>query len=576
MSNKSTDLLPAAGLSIVKGPSEPPLQQLTLGQFIDQGAEKFGSKPAIIVPWSGARLSYHELNERTKNLAKGLLAFNIRKGDRVAIFSCEDERVVELFFATARIGAIIVLLNKTYTIQECDRAIRHADVSLLFLGDVVNHRTTRPLLKHLSTYPIPGLKHIALTRWDTSVGSQWGTWDDILRARGAISADTLREAEQAVHCKETIIFQFTSGTTGNPKASMLSHYNLVNNAHFVGERLNLTPDDVVCCPPPLFHVFGLVGGILVNFTYGASVVLPAREFDATATVEALIKERCTVLHGVPTMFSAILQNLHQSGTQVKTVRTGIVAGTKVPPALLTQIQEELEYDNIAISYGMTETSPVTFMTAPLDGTEQKMETVGTVFPHVLAKVVDKKNGILPRGSRGELCVSGYLLQKGYYKNPEKTAEVMIRDENGALWMHTGDEASIDRDGYCQITGRIKDVIIRGGENVYPEEIEERLTSHPAIDQASVVGLKDEKYGEVISAFIQSQHGQDRPTLNEIKDWVRQELGRHKAPAYIQWVGPGDPISQYPTTGSGKIRKDILRDIGNEMVEDAAKIRAAKL
>ncbi|GIK05041.1 acyl-CoA synthetase member 2 mitochondrial [Aspergillus viridinutans] len=387
---------------------------------------------------------------------------------------------------------------------------------------------------------------------------------------------TLRQAESTVHCREVVNFQFTSGTTGVPKAAMLSHFNLINNGRFIGERLNLTADDVVCCPPPLFHCFGLVAGMLAAFIHGSTTVLPHRDFDARAVIDAVVAERCTVLHGVPTMFAAILQDLHQTGIEIRTLRTGIMAGSKVPPSLLREVHEKLGYRDIAITYGMTETSPASFMTKSSDTELQKMESVGAALPHVRAKVVDGHNRVLPRGSRGELCVSGYLLQQGYYKNPEKTAEAMICDAQGILWMHTGDEALIDEQGYCQITGRLKDIIIRGGENIYPLEIEERLMLHPAIEQASVVGVKDEKYGESVCAFLQSRAGHDRPSLTEVKDWVRRGLGRHKAPEFICWVGPHDRISQYPATGSGKIRKDILREMGNEMVEHTRRVLPAKL
>ncbi|KAF7181263.1 hypothetical protein CNMCM7691_000481 [Aspergillus felis] len=564
---------PSTALSIVQGSTEHALWELTLGQLADQQAEKFGSKDAIIVPWSSARLSFRHLSQRSQDLAKGLLAKGVTKGDRVGIFSSDDERFIELFFAVGRIGAILVVLNKTYTVQECDRALRYCEPNILFLGDIVNQAPSGPLVQHLRVRPVPSLKHVVLIRSDTSVQEPISTWDEILHAGRLVTKSTLNQAESTVRCREEVIFQFTSGTTGVPKAAMLSHFNVVNNARFIGERLNLTTDDVVCCSPPLFHCFGLVAGMLASLIHGSTTVFPHRDFDASAVIDALVKERCTVLHGVPTMFSAILQQLHQTGIEIKTLRTGIVAGSKVPPTLLREVQEKLGYRDIAITYGMTETSPASFMTKSSDTEQQKLESVGTALPHVRAKVADSHNRVLPRGARGELCVSGYLLQQGYYKNPEKTAEAMICDKQGILWMHTGDEALIDEQGYCQITGRLKDIIIRGGENIYPLEIEERLILHPAIEQASVVGVKDEKYGESVCAFLQSRPGHDRPSLAQVKDWVRGGLGRHKAPEFIWWVGPHDPISQYPATGSGKIRKDILREMGNAMVEHARALPA---
>ncbi|KAF7593974.1 Acyl-CoA synthetase member 2 mitochondrial [Aspergillus hancockii] len=315
----------------------------------------------------------------------------------------------------------------------------------------------------------------------------------------------------------------------------------------------------------MFHSFGLIVGLICSIAYGSTIVYPSRDFDAQAVVDALVRERCTVLHGVPTMFVAILQQLQHRGTEIKTVRTGMVGGANVPPTLVTELQSRFNHMDVAIIYGMTETSAGIFIIAATDSAKQKLETVGKALPHVRAKVIDSQNRILPRGCRGELCISGFLLQKGYYKNEEKTAEAMIRDEKGVIWLRTGDEASIDEEGYCRVTGRIKDIIIRGGENIYPTEIEERLKEHPIIEQAAVVGLKDEMYGEVVSAFLQALSQHNRPSLNEVQDWVRQVLGRHKAPVYIFWVGPENPIEHYPATGSGKIRKDILREMGNKMV-----------
>ncbi|KAE8350488.1 acetyl-CoA synthetase-like protein [Aspergillus coremiiformis] len=552
-------------LSIVQGTREPPLCHLTLGQLIDQQSERFGSKDALIVPWSDARLSFQDLSEHTQNLARGLLAIGVRKCDRVAIFSSDDERFAELAIAVARIGAVLVVLNKTFTVLECDRALRHTDASLLFLGDVVNRTPTGPLIQHVQAHPVPGLKKMVLIRTNCVDTYQIATWDDVLYAGNSVSQPALDHAQCSVHCHDTATLQFTSGTTGDPKAAMLSHFGLINNAHMCGSRLKLTPDDIVCCPPPLFHTFGLVCGLICSLAYGATVVYPSRDFEAPAVVNALVRDGCTVLHGVPTMFVTILQQLRLREMKVKTVRTGMVGGMKVTPTLVKELQTTFNHMDVLIIYGMTETSAGSFMTTAADPAKEKLETVGKVLPHVRAKVIDSQNHIVPRGCRGELCISGYLLQKGYYENEEKTAEAMVRDEKGVIWVRTGDEASIDEKGYCRITGRLKDIIIRGGENIYPTEIEERLIEHPAIEQASVVGLKDEIYGEMVAAFLQSVSKHNRPSLEDVKCWVRQVLGRHKAPGHIFWVGPGDSIGQYPATGTGKIRKDILREIGNRII-----------
>ncbi|UDD55335.1 hypothetical protein AFCA_002967 [Aspergillus flavus] len=440
-----------------------------------------------------------------------------------------------------------------------------AETSLFFIGDMVNFGSTRFLIQHIQTHPVPGLKQTVLIRTDYVDTHETLTWDDVLLLGNSVPQQALHQAQRSVQCHDTVYLQFTSGTAGLPKAAMLSHFGIINNGRMCGARLDLNPDDIVCCPPPLFHAFGLVSGLICSLACGATIVLPSRDFDASAVVDALKRYGCTVLHGVPTMFVAILQQLQHRKVKVKTVRAGMVGGMKVAPSLLDEIQATFSPMDLRIIYGMTETSAGSFMTAATDPAREKLETVGKALPHVQAKVVDSQNHILPKGIRGELCISGYLLQKGYYKNEEKTAEALVRDENGVIWIHTGDEASIDEKGYCRITGRIKDIIIRGGENIYPTEIEERLMEHPDIEQAAIVGLKDDKYGEVVAAFLQSLPQHNRPSLNDVKDWIWQVLGRHKAPVHVFWVGPGDPIGQYPVTGSGKIRKDVLREIGNNMI-----------
>ncbi|KAE8376078.1 acetyl-CoA synthetase-like protein [Aspergillus bertholletiae] len=555
----------SSSLSIVQGPREPSLCHLTLTQLVDQQSERFGSKDAIIVPWSGARLSFQALSQHAQTLAKGLLAMGIDRGDRVAIFSGDDERFVELVIAMAWIGAVLVVLNKTFTPLECDRAIRHTEASLLFIGDIVNFKSTQFLIQHIQTHPIPDLKQTVFMRTNYANAHKTLPWDDVLRLGNSVPQQSLDRAQHSVHCHDTIYIQFTSGTSGDPKAATLSHFGIINNGRMCGAHLNLSPDDVICCPPPMFHALGLVSGLICSLAYGATVVFPSRDFDASAVADALMRYGCTVLHGVPTMFVAILQHLQRGKVEVKTVRVGMIGGMKVAPCLLKEIRATLSPMDVRILYGMTETSAGSFMTAATDPVKEKLETVGKALPHVQAKIVDSKNHILPRGCRGELCISGYLLQKGYYKNEKKTAEALVRDEDGVIWMHTGDEATIDEEGYCRITGRIKDIIIRGGENIYPTEIEERLMEHPNIEQAAVVGLQDDKYGEIVAAFLQSPLQHSRPSLDDVKSWIWQVFGRHKAPVHVFWVGPGDMIGQYPVTGSGKIRKEVLREMGNKMI-----------
>ncbi len=331
--------------------------------------------------------------------------------------------------------------------------------------------------------------------------------------------------------------------------------------------MRLTVDDVLCCPPPLFHCFGLVMGFLASVCHGSSIIFPSPQFEVKPVLDALVN--ATALLGVPTMFVALLEENDKKNHTFKKLRTGLAAGSAVPAPLMDRLREKLGVEAMLIAYGMTETSPVTFMTSLDDSQERRAKTLGRVMPHTGAKVVSKdgKGTIVKRGETGELCVSGYALQKGYWKNEEKTAEVMKADEHGTLWMYTGDECKIDEEDYCWITGRIKDVIIRGGENIFPIEIEERLLAHPAISEASVVGLNDSRYGEVVTCFLRSAENASRPDDEALRVWVREKLGRHKAPNYVFWIGDVGVGNDFPKTGSGKHQKHILRDIGNALVKE---------
>lgn len=351
--------------------------------------------------------------------------------------------------------------------------------------------------------------------------------------------------------------------------------------------MQLTPSDIICCPPPLFHCFGLVLGFLASFTHGSSIVFPSDFFDVHKVVHAIISENATVLLGVPTMYVSELEVFSKIGQRPRHLRTGLASGSAVSQGLMNELREKMGVQKMLIAYGMTETSPVTFITSLEDGDEKGTKTVGRVVPHTSAKVVGKNGEILGRGERGELCTSGFALQKGYWRNEEKTKEVMMADRDGVLWMHTGDEALIDEDGYAHITGRIKDLIIRGefrhserglgmltmlkgGENIFPREIEERLMSHPSISEASAIGIKDERYGEVVGCFLKAAEGCPKVTDYEVKQWVGEKLGRHKIPQYTFWIGDQDVGSDFPKTGSGKHQKHIMRDLANRLVRRTVK------
>lgn len=417
---------------------------------------------------------------------------------------------------------------------------------------------------------------------------KYTTYDQLIEEsklnRNGVTDEALDEAARRVLPHQVCNLQFTSGTTGNPKAAMLTHQyvifptpteegksnaspsNLVNNSRFIGDRMRLTSADTLCCPPPLFHCFGLVLGLLAVLTHGGRIVYPAEVFDPAATIAAITAERCTALHGVPAMFDSLLEKL-PADFRCTTLRTGIVAGAPVPRPLMEKLVGVLGMTEFTSSYGLTEASPTCFNAFTDDAVARRLTTVGTLMPHARAKITDHDGNIVPVGTRGELCIAGYQLQAGYWNNSEKTAEVMVRDSAGVLWLKTGDEAVFDTDGYCAITGRFKDIIIRGGENIYPLEIEERLLAHPSVGRAIVVGLKDAHYGEVVAAFLELREGRVVPAADEVREWVRARLGRHKVPAHVFWLGKDGVPASVPLTGSGKVKKYEMAVLGERLLKD---------
>lgn len=343
---------------------------------------------------------------------------------------------------------------------------------------------------------------------------------------------------------------------------------MINNSRFIGDRMDFAQTDILCCPPPLFHCFGLVLGLLAVITHGAKIVYPGDVFDPEAVLSALSDEKCTGLHGVPTMFESILALPRDENFDCSQLRTGIIAGAPVPRPLMRRLLDELNMTEFTSSYGLTEASPTCFNALTSDTIQRRLTTVGKVMPHAQAKIISPRTGETVKvGERGELCMAGYQVHKGYWKNSSKTAESFLEDENGTVWLRTGDEAVLDSEGYCSITGRFKDIIIRGGENIYPLEIEERLTAHPATLRAAVVGIPDSHYGEVVGAFLAVEEGHTCPTAEEIRDWTRQTLGRHKAPKHVFIFGSDSRLpSAMPQTGSGKVQKQVLRDLGKTLLE----------
>jgi mevalonyl-CoA ligase len=453
-------------LSLVSGSKTPALWYKTLSEVVGEQADRYESQIAVSFPWQNVSLSYRQLHEESIIISKALSSCGLRQGDRVAIIAGNCFQYITAFLGSARVGCPFVVLNNTYTPKELVNALSASSCRLLFLArnigseSLSNHFDSilngAPMLSNLECIITLDQLHVQRdTRYEIL------PYPDFLKTASTKDQGTLQSAISRVQPTDTLNLQFTSGTTGSPKASMLTHNNLINNGRFVGDMMQLTPRDVVVCPPPLFHCFGLVLGFLASFTHGSEIVFPSDKFQADLALDSVYHKRCTALLSVPTMFVAILEANRRKQYPINTIRTGLAAGASVPAHLMTQLKVELGVPSMLIAYGMTETSPVTFITSSTDSEEQRIKTVGKVMPHTGAKVVDSKGKIVPRGTPGELCTSGYALQKGYWNNQAKTDEAMQRDAEGVLWMSTGDECVIDEAGYCRVTGRIKDIIIRG-------------------------------------------------------------------------------------------------------------------
>ncbi|KAI5465062.1 hypothetical protein BGZ63DRAFT_471003 [Mariannaea sp. PMI_226] len=561
-------------LSLLHGPSQPELWSKSIGLLLDDQAAIYGDNPAVIVPWQDTRLSFKQLRDKSWIVADALIKFGLRHGDRVGIVAGNRYEYLEIFLGAARIGCSVVVLNNTYTPNELQNALQTTKCGVLFIATTIGPKSMQSHIEHIkqqarSDGELSALPQMVLldSNFDSNGDSDIENYTTFTSGHSArdVRPETKRMASTVLP-DDVINLQFTSGTTGAPKAAMLTSRNIVNNGRFVGDALRLTPDDIVCCPPPLFHCFGLVLGFLACLTHGSAIVFPSDSFSANEVMMSVMQENVTVLLGVPTMFVAELEVLRKTGLKPTTLRCGLSAGSAMPAALGERLSREMGLDMVLIAYGMTETSPVTFITSMEDTKEQRLNSIGRIFPHTMAKVIDREGNILPRGQRGELCTSGFVLQKGYWMNQAKTDEVMRRDANGVLWMHTGDEVVLDDEGYGYITGRIKDMIIRGGENIFPREIEDRLQEHTCITEASVVGLPDDRYGEVVGGFLRLAPFKAQPSDAEIRQWVMEKLGRHKAPKHVFWVGESGHIADFPKTASGKHQKHILRDMGSRLLK----------
>ena len=545
-------------VSFVCGTSRQPLIYQTIGAAFDQAVEQWGDKEAVVVRHQDIRWSYRELGEAVDAFAGGLLSLDLQAGDRIGIWSPNNIEWLIAQFATAKAGLILVNVNPAYRKAELSYTLNKVACKALILASEFKGSDYIGMLHdiapgietsragQLELPELPDLRSLIVI-CDEPVAGMF-RFDEIAAMAPADATAQLLAREQASQPDDAINIQFTSGTTGLPKGATLTHFNILNNGYFTGQAMALTRQDSLCIPVPLYHCFGMVLGVLSCVTHGASMVFPAEAFEPRAVLEAVSEERCTALHGVPTMFIAELQHPDFKSFDMSSLRTGIMAGAPCPVEVMRKVISEMNMTEVTIAYGMTETSPVSFQSATDDPLEKRVSTVGRIHPHVQVKIIDKQGMVVPRGTSGELCTRGYSVMLGYWGEEERTNE----DIDKAGWMHTGDLAVLDDEGYCDIVGRVKDMIIRGGENIYPREIEEYLFQHPKIQEVAVFGVPDEKYGEVVAAWIRLQDGQ-KVQADEIRDYCNEQIAYYKVPKYIRIV------DEFPLTVTGKIQKFIMRE-----------------
>ena len=547
-----------ATASYVQGASPRSMIGQTIGRFFDEACRTHATREAIVVRDQGVRLTYRQLRERVDTLACALLRLGLEPGDRIGIWSPNNLEWALTQFATAKAGLVLVNINPAYRRSELEYALEKVGCKALVLAPEFKGTdylamvadlapelpTSRP--GALRSARLPSLRTVIRLGPDKAPGTF--RFDDLMQPPGPAELDALQVLGERLQFDDAVNIQFTSGTTGQPKGATLSHHNILNNGYFVGEAIRLGPDDRLCVPVPLYHCFGMVMANLGCLTHGSALVYPAAGFDPLATLEAIAAERCTAVYGVPTMFIAMLDHPAFADFDLSTLRTGIMAGSPCPIEVMKRVLDQMHMGEVTIAYGMTETSPVSFQSGTDDPLERRVSTVGRIHPHCEVKIVDGDGRVVPRGTPGELCTRGYSVMLGYWNDPEKTAEAI--DRGG--WMHTGDLATIDDEGYCNIVGRIKDLVIRGGENLYPREIEEYLYRHPKIQDVQVVGVPDPKYGEELCACVVLRPGE---TLSheEVVAFCRGQIAHQKIPRYLQVV------ESFPMTITGKIQKFVIRD-----------------
>jgi fatty-acyl-CoA synthase len=520
----------------------------TIGENLRRVAARFGDREAMVDVPSGRRWTYRQLDADTDTLARGLLAAGIGTGERVGIWSPNCPEWVLLQYATAKMGAILVNINPAYRTHELAYVLRQAGIKLLVSAESFKTSDYRAMVGEVRG-DLPGLEDVIFISnagWDKLLAAGVAAAD---AAAAGDEPDALAAREATLAFDDPINIQYTSGTTGFPKGATLSHHNILNNGFFIGEYCRYTEADRVAIPVPFYHCFGMVLGNLACTTHGAAIVIPAPGFEPAATLRAVQQERCTSLYGVPTMFIAELALPDFASYDLSSLRTGIMAGSPCPVEVMKRVVSEMHMEEVTIAYGMTETSPVSAQTRADEELERRVSTVGRVHPHVEVKVIDPETGrVLPRGTPGEMCTRGYSVMLGYWDDPERTAEVI----DAARWMHTGDLAVMDDAGYLNIVGRIKDLVIRGGENIYPREVEEFLYGHPQIEDVQVVGVPDEKYGEELCAWIRVRGGAEL-TAEDIRAYCTGKIAHYKIPRYVRLT------TEFPMTVTGKIQKYKMRE-----------------
>ncbi|MER5973227.1 AMP-binding protein [Streptomyces sp. NPDC002055] len=528
-------------LSYTSGTGTGPLLGDTIGVNLDRAVAAHPDREALADVASGRRWTYAEFGRDVDEVALGLLAKGVAKGDRVGIWAVNCPEWVLVQYATARIGAVMVNINPAYRVHELAYVLNQAGVDVLVSSVAYKHSDYRGMVEEVRG-DCPALRDVVF------IGTP--SWDELLAAGREVPRERLAARAAELSCDDPVNIQYTSGTTGFPKGATLSHHNILNNGYWVGETVGYTEEDRICVPVPFYHCFGMVMGNLAATSHAACIVIPAPVFDPEATLRAVERERCTSLYGVPTMFIAELGLPDFASYDLTSLRTGIMAGSPCPVEVMKRVVAEMHMAEVSICYGMTETSPVSTQTRREDDLERRTGTVGRVLPHIEVKVIDPSTGVtVPRGAPGELCTRGYSVMLGYWEEPERTAEVI----DAGRWMHTGDLAVMREDGYLTIVGRIKDMIIRGGENVYPREIEEFLHGHPKIADVQVVGVPDEKYGEEILACVVLRDAARPLTLDELADYCRGRLAHYKVPRHLRL------LDTFPMTVSGKVRKIELRE-----------------